>query len=457
MSNLEETLRQLQRQEEHSLQTLFTLIRQPSISATGEGVRECAELLVQIMQEQGISARVMETAGLPVVYGEVMHHPDSPTVLIYGHYDVQPADPLAAWVSPPFEPTIRDGKIYGRGSADNKGQLLAHVLAVGALLRSGWPKLNVKFLFDGEEESGSPSLPAFLAEHACLFQADLAYSSDGPKHESGRPVVFFGVRGLLYVEIVLRGAKQDFHSGNKGGVLPLPAWRLVHMLTRLRSEDGRCHLPGFYDQVVEPTEFEEQLLATLPFDRDEFLRLTGLADTELNAAAYWRKLMFEPTCNICGLTSGYQGDGSKTIIPAQASAKLDFRLVPDQDPDLIMQSLRQFLAEHAPDAELISHGSYLPSRTPIEQPICQTVIEAVAEAFGQQPVVQPRLGGSAPDYLMTKHLRLPSIWVPYANADEDNHSPNEKMGIQDFLNGIRCTAVVLDRVAKKIGDSAGTE
>jgi len=449
MTSLDSTLQLLENQSEQSLQTLFRFVRQKSISATGEGVRDCAELLVQIMQEQGITARVMETAGLPVVYGEVIHDQNSPTVLIYGHYDVQPADPLAAWVSPPFEPTIRDGKIYARGSADNKGQMLAHVLATGALLRSGWPEVNVKFLFDGEEESGSPNLPAFLEQHQELFQADFAFSSDGPKHESGRPVVFFGVRGLLYVELVVKGAKQDFHSGNKGGVLPLPAWRLVHLLNSLYGTDGRCRLPGFYDDVVPPTTYETELLGTLPFDKAEFLRLTGLQSTPLDAADYWRKLMFEPTCNICGLTSGYQGDGSKTIIPAQASAKLDFRLVPDQDPDRILDSLRQFLAEHAPDVELLSHGAYLPSRTAIEQPICQTVISAVAEAFGQQPVLQPRLGGSAPDYLLTKHLGLPSIWAPYANADEDNHSPNEKMGVQDFLDGIRCTAVVLSRVAQQ--------
>jgi acetylornithine deacetylase/succinyl-diaminopimelate desuccinylase-like protein len=370
--------------------------------------------------------------------------------LIYGHYDVQPEDPVDAWQSPPFQPTIREGKIYGRGSADNKGQMLAHVLASGALKQTGWPAINVKFLFDGEEESGSPNLPAFLAQHKDLFKADFAYSSDGPKHESGRPVVFFGVRGLLYVELVLRGARHDFHSGNRGGVLPQPAWQLVHLLNQLYDDQGHCQLPGFYDDVVAPSEFEQQLLSTLPFDKDEFLRITGLPCTDLNAASYWRKLMFEPTFNICGLTSGYQGEGSKTIIPARASAKIDMRLVPNQDPEKIMQSLKQFLAKHAPEVELINHGAYLPSRTPIEQPVCQTIIQAVAEAYGQDPVIQPRLGGSAPDYLMTKHLGLPSVWAPYANADEDNHSPNEKMGVKDFLDGIRCTAVVLTRVAEAL-------
>lgn len=450
MPNLTETLRLLESEHWQSLETLFTLLRQKSISATGEGVRDCANLLVEIMQNQGITARVMETAGLPVVYGEVLHDATAPTMLIYGHYDVQPEDPLDAWLTPPFEPTVRDGRIYGRGGTDNKGQLLAHVLAVGALRRTGWPALNVKFLFDGEEESGSPNLPAFLEQHRDLFQADFAYSSDGPKHESGRPVVFFGVRGLLYVELVIKGAKQDFHSGNRGGVLPLPAWQLVHLLSQLRDEQGRCLLPGFYDDVIPPTAFEEQLLSTLPFQKDEFLRITGLPDTELDAATYWRKLMFEPTCNICGLTSGYQGDGSKTIIPAKASAKIDMRLVPNQDPEQIMQSLRDWLAEHAPQVELISHGSYLPSRTPIEQPVCQSIIRAVAEAYGQEPVIQPRLGGSAPDYLLTKHLGLPSIWAPYANADGNNHSPNEKMGVQDYLQGIRCSAVVLTRVAESL-------
>ncbi|MGE5654794.1 MAG: M20/M25/M40 family metallo-hydrolase, partial [Bacillota bacterium] len=293
--------------QEQELEALFTLIRQKSISASGEGVEECAKLLVGMMQEAGIEAKVMPTEGLPVVYGQVLTEPSAPTILIYGHYDVMPADPLELWQSPPFEPTVRDGRIYARGSGDNKGQLLAHVLAIKALkATNSFPKVNVKMLFDGEEESGSPNLPAFLAKHRDLFRADVAYSSDGPMHDSGRPVVFYGVRGLLYVQLDLTRANRDVHSGNRGGVVPNPAWELVQLLSTMRDADGRCTIEGFYDDVLPPSDYERELLANIPYDETEFLADTGLKKPGMRQGlGFWESLMFQPTFNICGMTNSF--------------------------------------------------------------------------------------------------------------------------------------------------------
>ncbi len=439
------------RRAEH-LEHLLTILRQPSISASGEGVPECADLICSMMRKMGIRAQVMQTAGLPVIYGEVMHDPTALTVLIYGHYDVQPVDPIGEWDSPPFDPEIRDGRLFGRGSADNKGQFLAHILSVAALKRDGWPAINVKFILDGEEESGSVSLPQFIAENRELLKADVAISSDGPKHPSGRPVVFFGVRGLLYIEIKAQGAKHDLHSGNHGNTAPTPAWELVHLLNKMFDDSGKCLIPGFYDAVLAPTDYEKQLIAQMPFARDNYLDLMNLTDTPLDASAFWRKLMFEPTFNICGLTAGYQGPGSKTIIPSQASVKIDMRLVPNQHPEVIFQAVKAFIQEHAPNMSVERFGDLIPTGTPADLPISQAVIEAVREGSGQEPVVQPRLGGSAPDYLITELLKLPSIWVPFANADENNHSPNENLVMADFYDGIKISATILHRLAQQDRD-----
>ncbi len=436
--------------QQEELEALFKLIRQKSISASGEGVEECAELLVQMMQEAGIEARVMPTDGLPVVYGQVMTDPDAPTILIYGHYDVQPADPLELWQSPPFEPTIRDGRVYARGSGDNKGQMIAHVLAIKAMkATNSFPKINVKMLFDGEEESGSPNLPAFLAKHRELFRADVAYSSDGPMHDSGRPVVFYGVRGLLYVQLDLQRANRDFHSGNRGGVVPNPAWELVQLLSTMRDADGRCTIEGFYDDVLLPSEYERKLLDNIPYDEAEFLRETGLGRPGMRpGVGFWESLMFQPTFNICGMTSGYQGPGSKTIIPCQASIKMDMRLVANQDPNDIYAKFLRHVEQHNPDVKVTHLGSYLPSKTPADLPVCRKVVESVRKAYPEEPVIWPSLGGSTPDYILTKHLGLPSIWVPYAGADENNHAPNENIKLKDFFNGIRATATVLTDLAE---------
>lgn len=426
------------------LEQLFTLLKQKSISAQNAGIQECAGLLKGIMEDIGIETSLIETGGHPVVYGEIIEDPERFTLLIYGHYDVQPADPLNEWHSPPFEPTIRDGKIYCRGAGDNKGQLMAQVLAVKTYL-DGFSTLpvNIKMVFEGEEESASANLPAFVKEHEDLLQADLVYTSDGPMHDSGAPYILLGVRGMLYVELTAKGAEWDNHSGNKGNIVPNPAWDLIDLLGTMRDRNGRVLIEGFYDNVREPTKTENEIIRKLPFNREQVAEKIGYEGLDMDGETYCHKLTMEPTFNIAGFTSGYSGEGSKTIIPSQATLKMDMRLVVDQDPDEIYGKFCNHVKQYAPDIVVKRLGDMKPSRTPANQDVVKVVTDAVKKSYGTEPVLQPSLGGSLPDYVWTEILKLPSIVVPYANFDEGNHSPNENIGIENFLNGIKCTCQVI--------------
>ncbi|MBY7143998.1 M20/M25/M40 family metallo-hydrolase [Virgibacillus sp. NKC19-3] len=437
-----------QRKDQY-LQQLFTLLRQKSISAQNIGVRECSSLLKNMMEDIGINTRLIETDGHPVVYGEVIKDPEAFTLLIYGHYDVQPPDPLDEWLSPPFEPTIRDGKIFCRGAGDNKGQLMAQILAIKTYLDTyGELPINVKMVFEGEEESASANLSSFVEKNKDLLNADLVYTSDGPMHDSGAPFVLLGVRGMLYVELTAKGAKWENHSGNKGNIVPNPAWKLIDLLRTMRDENGRVLIEGFYDNIREPTENEKEIIKGLPFDREQVAEKIGYEQLNMNTEEYYHNLTMEPTFNIAGFTSGYGGEGSKTIIPAQATLKMDMRLVVDQDPDDIYKKFCDHVQKYAPDIEVNHLGDMQPSRTPADQEIVNVVTKAVGESFNQNPVLQPSLGGSLPDYVWTKILGLPSVIVPYANFDEGNHSPNENIGVDNFFDGIRCTCQVIHRLGE---------
>jgi acetylornithine deacetylase/succinyl-diaminopimelate desuccinylase-like protein len=429
---------------------LCALLRQPSVATEGRGVGECAELVRRAMAEVGVEARLMPTAGYPVVYGEVRGPGARRTVLVYGHYDVQPPDPLEAWVTPPFEPSLRNGRIFARGAGDNKGQLFAHLKAIEAVLRTrGALPVNVKLCYEGEEELGSPSLPGFVRAQKALLAADVAYSADGPMLPSG-PLVFFGCRGILYLQLTARGARRDLHSGNFGGVAPAPAVRLARALGSLWDRRGRVAVKGFYDRVRKPSAADLRALRRAPFDAAIIEKELGARLTSgRSARRYWERLLLQPNLNVAGLRAGYQGPGAKTIIPSLAVAKLDARLVVDQSPDEIEDKIRRHLKrEGFGDLEVERvHGAMKPSRTPIDHPFGRAVVRAVSQAWGRPPVVIPSLGGSIPDYLFTQELGLPSIWVPYAPHDEANHAPNESITVEGFLNGVKSTAAALFTLA----------
>jgi acetylornithine deacetylase/succinyl-diaminopimelate desuccinylase-like protein len=433
-----------QRRQEF-LERLIDYVRRPSISAYGQGIGEVAAYIADVMNQLGLQARVMPTAGWPMVLGERIERPGAPTVLLYGHYDVQPPDPLEAWTSPPFEPTIRDGRLYARGVGDNKGQHFAQLLALETLLACrGKLPCNVKVLLEGEEEIGSPQMSPFIKAHREELMADLVITSDGPVHESGRSLVVFGVRGVLTFELRAHGANRDLHSGNWGGIAPNPLWTLVHLLATMKNERGEVTIEGFYDNVKPLTELERQALARLPNDVEEVKRNLGLArlDQPLDRGLAER-LSAWPTLTINGLHGGYAGPGSKTVLPHEAVAKCDIRLVEAQRADEIFVKVEAHVQRYAPEVTLIRHGAMEPSKTPMDSPFTQPIVRAITVAQGQEPLLVPALGGSLPDYVFTNILGIPAFTVPYANADESNHAPNENLEVARFFQGIKTGAAML--------------
>ena len=448
-TTLAQVLSACARNQERDLNDLFTLLSQPSISTQNIGVRECAELVKSLLDDAGLATRLIESSGHPFVYGEYPAPAGAPTVLFYGHYDVQPPEPLDAWLSPPFEPTIRDGRIYARGVGDNKGQFFAHIAALRAWRETtgGFP-IGIKFLAEGEEECGSPHIEEFVKNHRALLDCDLVYTSDGPMLDDDAPTIEYGVRGMVYVELRAKGPSHDLHSGNWGGLVPNPAWTLVHLLATMFTPDGDILIEGFHDGITPMSAAGKAAIERLTLDQAATLATVGV--TELPApkeASYFSRTMERPTCNIAGFSSGYEGVGSKTIIPSTAMVKLDFRLVPDQDPDDIFRKIDAHVLKHAPEVEIQHFGGMRPSSTPLENRFVPVVQAAVTSGFGIEPVEIPIAGGSLPDAVWTKDLGRPSFLVPYANRDEANHSPNENLVLENFYAGIRTSANLLAGLA----------
>jgi acetylornithine deacetylase/succinyl-diaminopimelate desuccinylase-like protein len=427
------------------LDRLIAYLRRPSISAHGVGIAETAEFLVELLNGLGLDAQALPTAGWPMVLGRRSDSPEAPTVLLYGHYDVQPPDPLEAWISPPFEPTIRNGRLYARGAGDNKGQHFAQILALESLLACrGKLPCNVIVLLEGEEEVGSPHIAEFIRQHRAKLAADLVITADGPVHESGQSCIVFGVRGVISFELRAAGARHDLHSGNWGGIAPNPIWSLVHLLSTMKNEQGEITIDGFYDNVIPPTEQEQQALAKLPLDLEAVKAELGLTrlDQPLNRP-FFERTMFWPTLTINGLHGGYGGPGSKTVLPHEASAKCDIRLVEGQQVEEILAKVEAHVKRHAPEVEFIRQGSMQPSKTPLDSPFAEPIRQGMLAAQGAEPLLILSAGGSLPDYVFTKILGIPAFGVPYANPDEANHAPNENLEIERFVSGIKTGAAML--------------
>jgi acetylornithine deacetylase/succinyl-diaminopimelate desuccinylase-like protein len=427
------------------LDRLFAYLRQPSISAHGLGIAETAEMVARDLRAIGLGPRIIPTAGWPMVLGERNDAPGVPTVLLYGHYDVQPPDPLDEWVSPPFEPTIRDGRIYARGVGDNKGQHFAQILALeGTIACRGSLPCNVKVLLEGEEEIGSPRMADFAREHRADLAADLVITSDGPVDESGQSRIVFGVRGVLSFALHARGANRDLHSGNWGGVAPNPLWTLVHLLGTMKNDRGEITIDGFYDNVQPMTDLERRALAALPLDIEAVKSSLDLAqfDQPLDRG-FFERLSAWPTLTINGLHGGYGGPGSKTVLPHEAVARCDIRMVEAQTADEIFAKVEAHVRQHAPGVELVRQGSMDPSKTPLDSPYAGPIRRGIVAAQGAEPLLVPALGGSLPDYVFTKLLGIPAFNVPYANADEANHAPNENLEVERFFLGIKTGAAML--------------
>lgn len=427
------------------LDRLIAYVSRPSISAHGIGIAETARFLEETLRSLGLETRAIPTAGWPVVVGRREGPEGTPSVLLYGHYDVQPPEPLEAWDSPPFEPAVRGGRLYGRGVADNKGQHFAQILALESLLACrGELPCGVKVMLEGEEEVGSPQMPAFVQTYRDEIMADLVITSDGPVHTSGRSCILFGVRGILGFELAARGALADLHSGNWGGVVPNPIWTLVHLLGTMKNAGGEITIDGFYDNVMPQTEAEQAAMAELPLDSAEIMR--SLEIDALDAPAdrgFYERLMLWPTLTINGLHGGYGGPGMKTVLPHEAIAKCDIRLVEAQSAGEIFEKVEAHVHRHAPNVEVIHMGGMDPSKTPIDSPYTEPIRRAIAAAQGESPLLIPAMGGSLPEYVFTKSLGIPAFTVPYANADEANHAPNENLEVERFFMGIKTGAAML--------------
>lgn len=446
--NLSDIFAYIDEHREEFLARLIDYVRRPSISAHGIGIGEVAEYIAGVMREMKLRTRIMETGGWPMVLGEWVEKPGLPTILFYGHYDVQPPDPLEEWVSPPFEPTIRDGRLYARGVGDNKGQHFAQLLAIESLLacRKTLP-CNIKFLLEGEEEVGSPQVPEFVKAHKDELMADLVITSDGPVHESGRSEILFGVRGVLSFELQARGANRDLHSGNWGGIVPNPIWTLVHLLSTMKNERGEITIEGFYDHVLPQTELEREALAQLPFDAGRIKRALDLERLdEPQERGLGERLSTWPTFTINGLHGGYGGQGSKTVLPHEAFAKCDMRLVEAQTVDEIFARVKAHVQQHAPDVKVIFQGGMDPSKTPLDSQFAQPIRRAIQAAQGELPLLVPAMGGSLPNYVFTKVLGIPAFVVPYANADQANHAPNENLEVERFFKGIKTGVAMMGYV-----------
>ncbi|MFG6566081.1 M20/M25/M40 family metallo-hydrolase [Sulfitobacter sp. 1A13421] len=430
------------------LTRMMDYVSHPSISAQNVGIREVANLLVAQLSELGMQAELVETDGHPFVLGRRDVDPAKPTVLLYGHYDVQPPEPLEEWLSPPFEPTIRDGKVFARGVGDNKGQHFAQLLAIESHLAvTGTLPCNVIFLLEGEEEIGSPQIASFVEKHADRLNADLVVTSDGPLHESGTPVIVCGVRGMASFELRSKTAKRDTHSGNFGGVMPNAIWKLVNLLSTMKDPDGQITIEGLNEPVIPPSNLERAATERLPLDVDAIKAELGLAELDApKGRAYWDRLMFHPTLTINGFHGGYEGEGSKTVLPCEAFVKCDIRLVEPLTPEYVFDRIRAHVEKHAPDVEFVPLNGMLPSKTPMDSPYMVPLRDAIFDARGVEPLVYPTVGGSLPDYVFTKVLGKPAFVIPYANADEANHAPNENLEIVRFIDGIRTGAALLENL-----------
>jgi acetylornithine deacetylase/succinyl-diaminopimelate desuccinylase-like protein len=434
---------------ERYIEDLKVLCRLPSVAAQGRAIPETAEAVRAMLEAYGVAARVMPTARFPVVYGEVGGTSPA-TVLCYNHYDVQPAEPLELWHSDPFEPDLRDGNLYGRGVGDDKGHIVCRLAALDAVRAvTGAVPCGVKFLIEGEEEIGSGSLDAFIAEHRELFRADGCLWEFGGVDFEERPQIFAGMRGDLYVELRARTADRDAHSGLGGSMFANAAWRLTWALASLKGPDERIRIPGWYDDVRPASERDMALLASLPSEEERIKRTYGLRGFLLDATGLElkRRSLFEPTCTISGLSSGYQGPGSKTVLPAEAMAKVDFRLVPNQSAaDLLAKLKAHLIAQGFDDIEVLQHGGYDAARVDPDAAFVQLVADTAWDVYDRPAAIHPTSGGSGPMDAFVRHLGVPIANVGVGYPDSGAHAPNEHIRLIDFTRGIRQTARVLLRM-----------
>lgn len=438
---LENVRQYLRTNEEHILNDWLELVKQPSVSATGEGVEECCEMIKQHMESLDIQVTKYPVEPYPVLVGRYGDDPGKKTVLIYAHYDVKPAGDLSQWKSNPFVPDIRDGKVYARGSADNKSPLMAHLKALEYFRKEKRSvPVNLIFLFEGCEEEGSTGLPEFLKKNKSDLKADLVFFSDGPKDPSGLPIIALGAKGDLTVKIIVQTMNRNVHA-RYAPVLPSAAWRLIEVLNLLRKGD-KVMIPGFYEDIIPLTEEELRIMQGLP-ESEQQLNAMYEAENSNYGMDFYPRLLGMPTFNICWIKTGANG-----VVPAKAEALIDIRLVPGQNPEKIFEKVKKFVDSMGyPGVTVEMDGFIEPSKTSIDTPYLPIVEEATRAVYGKYVTYSCR-PSSAPDYLWTNILKLPAIQVRWSDADSDNHAPNEHLSIKEYFDGIALTTMVLQAVSQ---------
>jgi acetylornithine deacetylase/succinyl-diaminopimelate desuccinylase-like protein len=448
-----------QQNQARFLEELKDLLRIPSVSTLPEhagDVRRAAEFLVRELQRIGLEhVRLIETAGHPLVYADWLHAPGKPTCLCYGHYDVQPPDPLEEWLSPPFEPAERNGNLYARGAVDDKGQMYMHIKALESLMRAHGGKLplNVRLLIEGEEEVGGEGIAAYLRQHPETLVADFALVSDNEMFAPGLPTLCVGLRGMIYTELEVRGAKTDLHSGLYGGAAPNPLQALCWMLAQMKTPDGRIQIPGFYDELQAPSAAEQETWKRLPFDEQKFLH-EEIGSVALTGEAQYtvlERLWVRPTLEIHGMPGGFTGAGAKTVIPARALAKVSMRLAPEMQPQRTFERYKHFAESICPagvtvEVRLIHSGDAIVIGT--DNPYVRAAMESLHAVFGRETVLI-RSGGSIPivgDF--ERCLKIPTVMMGFGLPDDNLHAPNEKFCIANYHSGIATVIDFFERLGR---------
>ncbi len=442
---------------ERYIDELKQLLAIPSVSALPEhaaDVRRCADWCADHMRRIGLqNVRLIDTPGNPVVYGDWLAAAGAPTILFYGHYDVQPVDPLDLWQSPPFDATVRDGELFARGAADDKGQVFMHLKAIEAhLTRAGRLPVNIKVMLEGEEEVGSTNLDDFIRGHKDDLKADVVVISDTSMFDRGVPSICYGLRGLVYCQIDLRGSGTDLHSGVFGGAVANPAFVLAQMIAQMKDRSGHIKIPGFYDDVRPLEEWERQAWAKLPFNEKKYRKDFGIPKvTGETGYSTIERTWARPTLEVNGLLSGFTGEGAKTVLPAVAMAKISMRLVPNQDPDTIAELFEAYVRKVAPKTVELTftrmHGGK-PWMASYDNPYIQAAARAIERGFGRTPVFT-REGGSIPVVsTFQEELGVPSVLFGVGLPDENAHAPNEKLDLGNFHNGVIAAAYLYNEIAQ---------
>jgi len=446
---LDEVIKHIKENRNNYVEELKEFLRIPSISTLPENKKDminCANFVSQKLKEAGMNrVEIFQTEGHPIVYGEWLGAPSKPTLLIYGHYDVQPVDPIELWDNPPFEPVIKDDKIYARGATDDKGQMFMHVKSVEAFFKAaGSPPLNIKFLIEGEEEIGSESLETFINNNLDLLKCDAVLISDTSLYEPGVPTLTYGLRGISYLEVEVSGPNRDLHSGSFGGAVANPINILADLISNLHDENGRVTIPGFYDNVLKLSKKEKENIKALHFSEKKFAKSLGVSELQGEKGySTLERLWARPTLDCNGIYGGFTGKVAKTVLPSKAIAKISMRLVPNQDPHQIAKLFTKHIKKSAPKSVKVTvttlHTGY-PSITPLDNPATIAASKAMEKAFGRKTIYM-REGGSIPIVtVFVKKLKAPAILMGMGLNSENLHSPNEHFDLNNFHLGILSSA-----------------